>query len=285
MNGNPSKLPRRTVLLSGATAALLPEFNRKASAAIDWATLSDPANRLVIYARIRSSGIDGPKALWWISGLIYAKQYGEMAKPLFRVVGVSWNQIMARPDGGVTQVMEEAGYFADIETGAIMDSWTNPITGAQTTPEPYRMTIGQGITRDGAVVRPDPSIPMDVSGAIGPVEVSGDVIWVEENFSARVTLLSPSLEGRREEREEGKFRVVDSLATFQARIDDVLQPEGTFVPATLAYQETDPWFPWLKMGDAPGLQIWQLKGRKLADPDEIPNPLKDRLISDYPDLI
>jgi hypothetical protein len=71
---------------------------------------------------------------------------------------------------------------------------------------------------------------MEVSGGIGPVEVSGQTLWVLENYSARVSLLGPSLAGRDEEHEAGKTRVVDSLAPFEARVDDVLAPEGTFVP-------------------------------------------------------
>ena len=57
-----------------------------------------------------------------------------------------------------------------------------------------------------------------------------------------------------------------------------------FVPATLAYQETDPWFPWMGMGDREGLQVWQLKGRKLRGLDELPMELAQRLKADHPDF-
>ena len=126
---------------------------------------------------------------------------------------------------------------------------------------------------------------MEVSGGIGPVEVSGQTLWVQANYSARVSLLGPSLAGPDEEHEAGKTRVVDSLATFEARVDDVLAPEGTFVPVSLAYQETDPWFPWMKMDDRPGLQLWQLNGRKIANPEDLPQELKERLRADYPGFV
>ena len=91
--------PRRAFILGSTAISVLSGFNQKAWGAIGRATLSDPANRLPVYARIRGNGIDGPRALWWISGIIYAKRYGEMAQPLFRVIGISWNRISSNEDG------------------------------------------------------------------------------------------------------------------------------------------------------------------------------------------
>tara|TARA_B110000438_G_scaffold52161_1_gene52431 strand:- start:380 stop:637 length:258 start_codon:yes stop_codon:yes gene_type:complete len=45
----------------------------------------------------------------------------------------------------------------------------------------------------------------------------------------RFSLLVPCMAGRDEEHKAGKTRVADSLATFEARVGDVLAHEGTFV--------------------------------------------------------
>jgi hypothetical protein len=272
-------LHRRTVLAGLSTLAF------PAHAALNTANVADPDRRLEVYARVRG-GAKGASALWGVSGIIYAKVNTEVALPLFRVIGASLNTITPRPDGGLTQVMEEAGYFADLTTGQIMAKWRNPLSNAETTPEPYKMKSTQGIAPDGSVERPNSPFPITVNGGVGTVETSGDVLWIAENFSARVGLLSPARDGRPPEIVPGKTRVIDSLATFQARIDDVGNPDlSAFVPATLAFTETDPWFPWMGMDERPGLQLWQLRGRKLRGSSELPSVLLSRLRSDYPGFI
>ncbi|MDX2142976.1 MAG: DUF1838 family protein [Rhodospirillaceae bacterium] len=269
-------LARRHALMASAAALMAAAAHRPAQAA--------PAEHLAVYARVRGAP-NGGTALWWISGVIYAKQPGEMAVPLFGVTGASRNTIAPRPDGGLTQTMEEAGYFTDLADGAILSRWRNPISGAEVVPEPYKMKSVQGIAPDGTVERPNSPFPVEVKGAVGRPEISGDTLWIAENFSARVALLSPARDGRPPDIVPGQSRVIDSLATFQARTADAMNPDAAFVPATLAFQETDPWFGWMGMGERQGLQLWQLKGRKLRTPDELPPPLAQRLKADYPEFL
>lgn len=249
------------------------------------AELTRPENQLAVYARMRGNGVGGARGIWWISGTIYAKQLGAMAVPMIGMSGVSLNAMAAAPGGGLQQSMEEAGYFTDLATGAIIGQWKNPFTGDMRPTEPYRMAVQQIIRGDGMVERPpNPKFPMEVSGGLSRVQVSGDTVWIEENTSAKVPLLGPSAPGRPPAIVAGKSRVIDNLATFQSRVDDLLTPMPNFVPATLAYQETDPWFPWMGMGDREGLQVWQLKGRKLRGLDELPMELAQRLKADHPDF-
>ena len=272
-------------MIGGAAAAMAPMLNLKGQAAVNRTTLSDPANRLAVYARIRGNGIGGPAALWWISGVVYGKQYEKNAQPLFRVTGVSLNRITTGKDGGIILSIEEGGYYAVLDTGEFMDSMTNPVTGASVQPKHYRMPVSHSFAMNGDVDHPDSTSPKEAYGGISPVEISGDTLWVEENHFSRTKLSGPSSSGQSSERIADQFYAGDSLITFQARVDDLLTPEGTFVPATLAYEQTNSWAPWLNMGDYPGLQLWQLKGRKLADPEEIPTRLKERLRADHPGFV
>jgi hypothetical protein len=272
---------RRATLAGLAALASLPG---SAHAQPTVSQLTAPAQRFPVYARVRGGAVGAP-ALWWIDGIIYAKPKSAMATPLFRVRGVSWNTVTLNAEGGLSQTMEEAGYFADLTTGTILSSWRNPLTQTDTTPEPYKMKSTQVILANGDVQRPNAPFPIEVSGGIGSVTVNGDTLWVSENFSAKVGLLSPSVEGRKPEIIPGQFRIIDSLATFSARVADVLAPDDAFVPSTLAFQETDPWFPWMKMGNIDGLQLWQLKGRKVRSVDEVPEDLRTRLRADYPKFV
>ena len=229
--------------------------------------------------------LTGPKALWWIKGVVYGKQHKKNAQPLFQVTGVSWNRVTPGKNGGIMLSIEEGGYYADLESGEFMDSFTNPVTGASTQPKHYKMFVSHSFAMNGDVEHPGSTSPIEAHGGISPVEISGDTLWVEENYFSRTRELSPSSSGQAPERTTDQFYFGDSLTTFQARVEDLLTPVGTYVPATLAYEQTNSWAPWLNMGDYPGLQLWQLKGRKLADPEEIPTALKERLRSDHPGFV
>lgn len=39
------------------------------------------------------------------------------------------------------------------------------------------------------------------------------------------------------------------------------------------------------MDDRPGLRLWQFKGRKIANPEDLPQELKGRLRTDYPAFV
>ena len=133
---------------------------------------------------------------------------------------------------------------------------------------------------NGDVEHDDSTHRTEAYGGISPVEISGDTLWVEENHFSRTEISGSSSQST-----AAHVNVGDSLITFQARVEDLLSPEGSYVPATLAYEQTNSWASWLKMGDYPGVQLWQLKGRKLADPAEIPAQLKSRLRTDHPNFI
>ena len=264
-------------MIAGAGAALTPSISLKVQAAWDRAALSDPSSRLAVYARIRGSGIDGPSALWWITGVVYGKQYEKNAQPLFRVTGVSWNRVTAGKNGSIVLSIEEGGYYADLETGEFMDSFTNPVTGASVQPKHYRMPVSHSFAMNGDVEHPDSTSAMEAHGGISSVEISGDTLWVEENYFSRTKESTPP--------SSGQFYAGDSLTMFQASVEDLLTPDGTHVPATLSYEQTNSWAPWLEVGDYPGLQLWNLKGRKLAGPEEIPSRLKERLRADHPNFV
>jgi hypothetical protein len=252
-----------TVLASRPAAALAPPASD---------ALSDPDNLLSLYKAMRGGAGNG-LALWWLTGTLFAKLIGETNVPLVQVHGASWNRIGFREDGNLDQAMEEVGYFADLNDGEILETWTNPINGHQGKPEPYKTLSRQIITPTAVEVS---GSPIKVRGQMRPAIVSGDTIWVSEIFSATVP---GSMTG-------GEPRIIESMATFQAQVADVDLTTERFVPATLFFQEIDPFYDWMGMPeDAAGLLIWQVVGRKLRGVDELPAVLAQRIQADHPDFL
>ena len=229
-------------------------------------------NLLPLYRAMRG-GAGREAALWWLTGTLFAKVIGKTNVPLVQVHGASWNRIDVREDGNLDQAMDEAGYFGDVNTGAILDTWVNPINGHDAQPEGYRTVSRQIITPTAVEVA---NTPITVDGKMGPAIVSGDVVWVPEIFSATVPA---SLTG-------SVPRIVESMATFQARVDEVDLAAERFVPCTLFFQEVDPFYDWMGMQDeGPGLLVWQVVGRKLRAATEVPAFLATRLEADHPGFI
>jgi hypothetical protein len=231
------------------------------------------------YARMR--GVTPQKlGLWWYAGLIHVQREGEVLVPFLKVEGFSFNRIQVTPDGKLDQVLAEAGYFKDVETEEILSDWTNPLTGLKVKPKHYKLV--QHILADeiSIAIKDTNMQPMSTHGRIGPAMVSGDIVWVGENFSNKYEV--PQREGRDPMEYAGQFIVGSSLATFESKLSDLADAKKEFVPATLSYQSLSGYMSWLRMGREKGLINWQLFGRKLRTMDEAPKSLLARLDADYP---
>ena len=263
---------RRCFIVGTAAAALLAGQRAPAALPPAAAALAEPANLLSVYKALRG-GAGSQAVLWWITGTLYAKLIGKTNVPLVRVHGASWNRIARRDDGNLDQAMDEVGYFADLSDGGILDAWSNPINGHRGRPEHYRTRSRQIITPNSVEVS---GRPIKVSGRMNPAIVSGEVVWVSEIFSATVPA---SITG-------GAPRIIESMAIFQAQVVDVNLADEAFVPATLQFQEIDPFYDWMGMpDDAAGLLVWQVVGRKLRDAGELPAFLAQRIQKDHPTFL
>ncbi len=266
------KQSRRGFLSGVAAAPLLAAGPAAGQAPASTTALAAPQNLLALY-RVMRGGSEADAALWWLTGTLFGKLIDQTNVPLLQVHGASWNRISMRDDGNLDQSMDEAGYFADRDSGAILETWINPMNGHEARPEPYR-------TRSRVVITPTaverPQAPIAVRGRMGPAIVSGAVVWVPEIFSATVPA---SMTG-------GKPRIVESMATFQAQAADVDLAASRYVPCTLFFQEVDPFYPWMGIPeDTPGLLIWHVVGRKLRSPAEVPTLLAERLAADHPGFL
>ena len=102
------------------------------------------------------------------------------------------------------------------------------------------------------------------------------MVWIIENASVTVPA---SITG-------SEPRIIESMATFQSQVAEVDLSGERFVPCTLAFQEIDPFYPWMAMPpDAVGLLIWQVVGRKLRSATEVPKPLAERIAKEHGDFL
>jgi hypothetical protein len=241
--------------------------------------LKDTRAMFGAYARMR--GVS-PQSLgmWWYAGTVFAERAGEVQEPILGVEGFSFNRIAVLPDGRLSQVLAEAGYFKDLVTGAIAMEWINPLNRQACKPQHYRLVQRIVASADSIALTDTNMQPVDTRGRIGPALISGDQVWIAENFSNKYAI--PRRDGADPATYPGPTLVATSLATFSARLSDVRDPKLAFVPTLLAYQSTSGFMPWMRMGREPGLINWQLMGRKLRSAAEMPAALRARFDQDHP---
>ena len=115
-------------------------------------------------ARIRARS-DGEPVLWWWQGEVLGKRPGEIAKRLMRITGIGFNRLSRLPDGLWESRMSEAGYYIDAETGAFLDSWTNPYTGRVVSPPANRLRLRYLIEDNGYAI----SVPVELNTPGGSI--------------------------------------------------------------------------------------------------------------------
>ncbi len=259
-------LSRRLVL---ASAAGLAAFATRGAAAQP-VSLSP----LEMFTRIRCSP-PGRRTWWWYSGHMLGHLAGEPARPMLSVMGVSRSEIVKRPDGSIGYSLLEAGYYGAPDRPGIADGdITNVLTGAPMRPEHYLSPQAIIFTPE-LTVRPDlPSLPpgLDYRGRITPPDIKDGRIWMAEELFVK----APGLKG-------GPPRVLNSLANFEADINDVTGAEG-FVPATMQYTTLNSFRPWMNMGGRSGSIMMRLNAVKLPDWSKVPAELRQRIRSDHPDF-
>ena len=216
--------------------------------------LNDPLVNLHGFMKLHGSleEVDCP---WWYTGVIYGQQEKQAPKPLLRFEGCEINRYRSNPSGeGYIQSGRTLTFFRDIETEAMIDTWTNPYTGKTVTPKP-NMLAG------------DDSFLLSVNGLrfknqIGkipdkPLKLNwyamGDMMWMIKDRGL-AEMPQPWLEC------SSTFGWVKEVADPKVK-----RAESWFSSTYLA-----PWMPWMEMKDTPGHVVWHAAGRKMKSVNDLP---------------
>ncbi len=227
---------------------------------------------LQIFTRIRCSP-PGSVTTWWYSGHMLGRVSDQPASVLMSIQGASQSRITLRDDGSVLYDLIEAGYYGDPASGEVVDGeMNNVLTGQPMTPQHYLSSQSIQFFPD-LTVKPSRALPPSISyrGRITPPDVKQGKVWMAEELFVRIA-----------GREGGKPRIANSLANFQAEVQDVLTG-GDFVPATFEYTTWNSFRPWMNMEQRNGSIMMRLNSAKLSSWTQLPAKLKDRIDSDHPD--
>ncbi len=262
-------ITRRTAMATTVAVAAAGKAHH-ATAALD---LTNPANKLELYARMRGNA-DGELALWWWKANVWAKMNDDVAKVVALVEGLTFQRVTRNPDGTLDQRMTGRGTFRDKETGAPLIKWINPDNGHTAESDHIASLNHETVTANG-MQREENERVIVFEGGIGDPQVVGSNVYLMENFVVKSRGRNP-----------GEITTGSSLTVFTGDAADMADDDADFRPCNMNYQNPGNFRPWMGYDNAKGILTWQTFGQKLRrGPDDAPADMRSWVDSTYPGFL
>lgn len=212
-------------------------------------------------------------------GRMYSRIPGEKDRHIFDVVGINTRQCERHKDPvrgeGYRSVSREIMVYLDPATGEIIDKWKNPWTGE---------TVEVIHVANDPVNMRAPSFARDADGKPARVTLRqyGDLLV----SSREVPLFYENpLAGAYQDYIGGKYHAMEIFNTFYTAAD-FTTPKGPRIgPSRISWQRISGLLPWMRMGDRPGVMIFNATGFSTFDRAQISPKLMQILQTRYPEYL
>ncbi len=275
MNGAPADPSRRLLLrgglalgLAGGAACALPTVAHASAAGgpHDVPDFSLPAVNLRQLVRMQGS-LDEEDVPWWFTGMLYAVVGEAQPLPLLRCEGMEiyW---FRHVDDGYLLGGNTVTFFRDVESGAYLDEFRNPLTGASVRVRPAVQGGKVGFHYSESGIRPASSRDSVADRRLRlEWHALREHVWLQHQ-----TVYPPGMPPMHGQRQ--------TLSVARGAFDD----HGlAALPSAFTATVFMGWLKWLEMGDRPGHLVWHASGVKLRSIDELPESYRARAIREYPE--
>ena len=249
----------RRALLAGFGAVALTGLSTPAPArARGGLDLANRADLLTALIKLRGA-TDDRLVIGYVVGARHAVPE-HRAIPMMGILGVTFSRYRRISAEAYEARALELAYFTDLTTGALLETWKNPVTG---------VTVDVPVTRMGPsriVVTADGLTVPRTSGEAAGLElqhrfqtpvVVADNVWVTEQIN---------VDGPPGPR---PF-VYNEFTTFHARKSVLDDPAVAMAPTQVQYQSLITYRPWMGFGDTPGHTLARGSGEHVARIDDLP---------------
>ena len=239
----------------------------------------DPVWNRDTYAGLQGSRDFEKQKVGWYAGKVLGVRDGEPVRELFGMEGFSVCRLQRLEDGSWRKLLREVGFYRDLKTGKLMDTWENVYTGetVKVVPianDPFNFTISDhfppppsyGGLNDGA---PPPKIPF-----ILPWSEKGDTVLLTTD----IHLFYPSaLKPEKWPRESpGPMSRVSEMFRYVIRRSDLADESRSSIPYFGVWNRVTPWLPWMLMDQAPGHILYVCDMGGFDSLDSIPRDVLER---------
>ncbi len=256
----------------------------------------DPRDNLRAYVKM-STSLDPKEVVYGhFSGHVYALVPERPLRPILRLEGFGLGRTLPQPDGSFRALWKEVGYYKDLATGRILESWDNPLgdrtevlhinnpvvnsTLAPSFRAPGAPQPGPGreIVFGNHSRAADPSAPF-----VLPWFVNGDTVSVWLDVAAVVPNPLPPAQWPRES--TGPTIRIAEQFLLTGRLADLRDPAHSSVPTTGAWNRFGPWLPWMLMGGQPGELFYRAMTRRPTGIDDLPADIVEYTRRRYPQFL
>lgn len=232
---------RRSLLQGMGGAALA--FSTPLSLAAGGLDFSNPRDRLTALAKMRGS-TNGILTIGWVMGTRYAV-VDSKAIPMLGILAGTFSQYRPLDADTFEARALEVAYFTDLETGKLLETWENPVTGKRVEVPQTRMGPSRILLRAEGLEVPRPAgeaTGMKINHRFNdPIEFAGR-IWITEEIRVQSDAHAPG--GR-------PFRY-NEMTTYESRLADLENDDITAAPVNVQFHSLVTFRPWMGFGDTPG---------------------------------
>lgn len=206
---------------------------------------------------------DDGLVFWWIKGTYFA-DIGASLTPLFGMSFAAIQSVKQRGDGGFDVSQMELGFRTDLDTGAWIKEFRNPLNGA-ITPVPFN-PIGPSTIH----YSPDavPTVPRNLGGSEIDFQpfpetpfVVQDKVFMQYRARSRVRTAGAA------------DRIINDISMLYGPADQALDPQVTSVDAWLHSSDVTSFPRWMNMGDRQGSVTLRGIGAKVMRIGDMPRDL------------
>ena len=268
------RFSRLALAAACALISALPGVASATKAKAPGINLSTPEGANLAARKMQCSSVDGENSVYWFRGEAFSRVPGERDRKLFNVDGMNIRTCATVKDDkrgtGWRLVTRELLFYTDPKTGELLRKWVNPWSGAE--------VAVLHVANDPVNQRP--VFPFGADGK----PMTWDAITVGNNWWQTITVplfYTNPLAGDYQKYVGGTYHATE-MFNFFGTVDDLTDPKRHNAAIQVGWVRLASWLPWMEMGDRAGLMYIHAAGRKLDNFDQLPEPMRKEIDSNYP---
>ena len=248
--------------------------------------LTTPEGNVEAFARI--SGDTNPAATShsWYRGRVTGQRPGEAARDLMGIIGMGTVRMLPLEGrSGYQMLRKELGFFVDLDSGAVLDRWTNPYSNEEVTVDhianpSINLEIKPFIGETGLYeeVDPEKARPLLLDWT-----VVGDRAITDRHANLWVkNPLDPAIWKRES---SGPMIAISDSNVFNVLLADLQNPALTKVPGQGHWVHQRPWQPWMLMGQEDGFISYNCVTGTAGCLNDLPAQIVELARERFPDFL
>lgn len=246
-----------------------------------------PKDNLEAFIRMTKSLDPSDVTVGWFGGRVFSVIGDqEIIRPLFDVEGFGIGRTLPQPDGSYRSLWREVGYYKDLASGEIMETWANPLLDGEVV-ETYPINndpvnshlrpefrLGFGATRDEHTETVKFVMPWHFLG-----------VHAMAAFDVNLQWRSP-LDPKVWRRESPGERV--RVSEYQQWRVDARELADRSLPSLKPYgswNRIGAWLPWMLMGQRPGHLFYRSHTLKLDRVEDLPEHVLEYTAKRFPQYL